>query len=83
MEHDDGVDTLTPFFVRKADYRHVLYQGMRTYQRFDLRRINVLAAGNNHIALAAYSALQTKIADGRSFHCVKAGSGALNCKNHN
>src|ERR1700730_2139148 len=28
VQHDDGMDTLTPFFVRKADYRHILYKGM-------------------------------------------------------
>src|SRR5258708_40226499 len=27
VQHDDGMDTLTPFFIRKAEYRNVIDHG--------------------------------------------------------
>src|ERR1700686_5247905 len=46
------MNALAPFVVRKSDNRDVLDQWMRAHQSLDLRRINVLAAGNDHVALA-------------------------------
>ena len=52
MQHDDGVNALAPFCVRQADHRDVLDQRMRADQCFDFGGIDVLAAGDDHVALA-------------------------------
>ena len=52
MQHDDGVNALAPFFVRQADHRDVLDEGCAPTEGFDFGRIDVLAAGDDHVALA-------------------------------
>ena len=52
MQHDDRVNALAPFFIRQADHGDVLDQGMRADQGFDFGGIDVLAAGDDHVALA-------------------------------
>src|SRR5512146_2433399 len=43
---------LSPFLVRDADDGHVLDGGMLAEKRFDFRRIDVLSAADDHVALA-------------------------------
>ena len=50
--NDDGVNAFAPLFVRNADDRDVLHLGMAADQRFHFGGIDVLAARNDHVALA-------------------------------
>src|SRR5262245_26052065 len=43
---------LSPFPIGNADHRNVLHVLMRPEQRLYLRRIDILAAGYDHVALA-------------------------------
>src|SRR5260370_18344813 len=49
---DHRVDPLTPFCIRYADHRHLFDVRMRADEVLDLRRIDVLAARDDHVALA-------------------------------
>ena len=44
-----GLDRLAPCLVRDADHRHVGNRRMAEQGAFDLCRIDVLAAGNDHV----------------------------------
>src|SRR5262252_10321915 len=50
--HDDGVHALAPGRVGQADHRHLLHVRVAAEQVLDLRRIDVLAAADDHVALA-------------------------------
>jgi len=47
--HDHGVNQLAPSFVRNADHRALRHGRMLGDGVFDFDRIDVLAAGNDHV----------------------------------
>ena len=53
LEHDEnGVHRLAPFLVRHAEHSDILDAGVARQQAFDLARVHVLAAADDHVTLA-------------------------------
>src|SRR6516162_5461144 len=58
--HDDYcMHRFTPFFVRDANDGYVLNRRMLAEQSFNLRRVDVLAATDDHVALAIDEVIET------------------------
>ena len=54
--HDEGAADLAPAVVGNADHRHLAHGGMFDQRGLDLDRIDVLAARDEHVLLAANDA---------------------------
>ena len=52
MQYDGSVYRFAPFVMGQANDRDIFYLWMCAQDAFDFRRVNILAATNNHIALA-------------------------------
>src|SRR5271157_816745 len=50
VEHHKSLECLSPFFVRYADDRDILYRLVKPEHALHFRGIDVLAAGNNHVS---------------------------------
>jgi hypothetical protein len=58
-----GLDRLAPFLVRHTDHRAFGHHWMMAPRLFDLPRIDVLAAGNDHILLAVQDEKEAVVND--------------------
>src|SRR3546814_2909573 len=65
----DRLHRLTPFFVRNADHRDLLHRRVAEDRAFDLGRIDILAAGDDHVLYPVVDeeiAVGVEIADRKS-----------------
>src|SRR4029079_11382108 len=67
--NDDGVNAFAPFFICDTDAGDILDLWMAADQRLHFGRINILAAGDDHVALAVDEMnVALLVAAGRAVH---------------